>query len=254
MKSNVFEYEKIEDKRVVLLQSGGLDSNICAAILSHYGFEIHYLFVNYGQNTHEIELKTVKDVVNHYGGTLHCVDLKADWLMNNKLSKGNIDDWNAEGDFNTIDEGTYVPLRNMFLLSLAGSLAEELNIPYICAALDGAEDVDGIPQCGTTDKHPTFVKKLEEAIREGSSMHHLYSKDITIMTPLIGLFKSEIIKLGIEFNADLSKSWSCYNSFDKPCGKCSACKERAKGFYQAGVKDPLMLKYDISVPLNKIFS
>lgn len=239
MNSYIPDYEKFEDKRVVLLQSGGLDSNICASIFNHFGFEIHHLFVNYGQNTAKKELSTVNKVVNHYGGILHTVDLKADWLLDNSLAKGDVRDVEANGQYNTVFTGVYVPLRNAFLLSLAGSLSEQLEIPYISAALDGLEDFDGVPCSGTTDKHPTFVKSIEAAINEGSSMYHIKGKSFTILTPLMGKYKRDIVKVGKEYNADMSLSWSCYNSYDKPCGVCSACAERKKGFYEAGIKDPL---------------
>ena len=253
MNSLVEKYSEIEDKRVVLLQSGGLDSNVCAAVLSKLGFEIHHLFVDYGQNTSNKERGFVSAIVEKYGGTLHTVSLKADWLLDNALAKGGINDWEAEGNFNTIEEGTYVPLRNAFLLSLAGSLADKLQIPYICAALDGYEDLDGNPLVGTTDKHPTFVKKVESALIEGSSMYHVNGHKFTILTPLMGSYKEDTIKLGEEYGADFSISWSCYNSEDKPCLKCSACKERARGFFYAGIKDPLLEKFGIEVPRNKIF-
>ena len=97
MNSYIPEYSQIEDKRIVLLQSGGLDSNICAAIFSSLGFEIHHLFVNHGQNTADRELETVKKLINHYGGTLHTVELKADWLEENTLAKGNVRDTEASG-------------------------------------------------------------------------------------------------------------------------------------------------------------
>lgn len=239
MNSYIPDYEKFEDKRVVLLQSGGLDSNICASILNKCGFEIHHLFVNYGQNTALKEFHAVSKIVNCYGGTLHSCKLNAEWLNDVALAKGDIKDTDAEGQFNTIDTGVYVPLRNAFLLSLAGSLAEKLQIPYICAALDGLEDLDGYPCSGTTDKHPTFVKRMENALTEGSMLYHINDKSFTILTPLMGKYKDDIVRIGIEYGADMSLSWSCYNSQDKPCGVCSACVARKQGFDKAGIKDPL---------------
>ena len=253
MNTDIESYKNFEDKRVVLLQSGGLDSNVCAAILSKLGFEIHHLFVDYGQNTNKKELSYVKQIVKKYGGILHSVSLEADWLLSTDLSRGNVQDWEAEGNFNTIEAGTYVPHRNAILLNLAGSLAEQLKIPYICSALDGDETFDGEPLVGTTDKHPTFVKKIEDALCEGSAFYHLDNKRFTILTPIMGCSKEDTIRLGQEYNADFSLSWSCYNSEEKPCLHCSACKARAQGFFYAGIEDPLLKKFGLKIPTNKIF-
>ena len=65
---------------------------------------------------------------------------------------------------------------------------------------------------GTTDKHPTFVKKIEDALCEGSAFYHLDNKRFTILTPIMGCSKEDTIRLGQEYNADFSLSWSCYNS------------------------------------------
>ena len=59
-------YGKIEDKRVVLLQSGGLDSCVLASLFNHFGFEVHHLFVDYGFNSADRDLRNVKKIVKKY--------------------------------------------------------------------------------------------------------------------------------------------------------------------------------------------
>ena len=59
-------YGKIENKRVVLLQSGGLDSCVLASLFHKFGFEIHHLFVDYGFNSAERDLRNVKKIVKKY--------------------------------------------------------------------------------------------------------------------------------------------------------------------------------------------
>jgi 7-cyano-7-deazaguanine synthase in queuosine biosynthesis len=58
-------------------------------------------------------------------------------------------------------------------------------------------------------------------------------------TPIIHLSKAEIVKKGIELNAPLQLTWSCYRSEDLACGTCDSCALRLRGFEQAGQTDPI---------------
>jgi len=62
---------------------------------------------------------------------------------------------------------------------------------------------------------------------------------IKIETPIIHLSKSEIVKKGIELNAPLHLTWSCYQNEDVACGICDSCALRLRGFQTAGVEDPI---------------
>lgn len=242
MERKPFNYDKIEDKRVVLLQSGGLDSNVIASIFNYYGFEMHHIFINYGQNMLEKEREYSKKIADYYGGTYQEVTLDLPWLKDTTCLVDNlVDEKDAEGTFNANETGVYVPMRNHIFVSIASSFAEAYKIPYVACAFDGAEDEDHKPLGGTTDKHPTFVAKLQDSVNEGSAMHHIENKDITILTPVMDLFKEEIIGLGLATEADMSISWSCYNKAEKPCGHCSACTVRANAFANLEMEDPSLV-------------
>lgn len=235
-------YENIEDKRVVLLQSGGLDSNVIASIFKHYGFEMHHVFVNYGQNMLEKEREYSKKIADYYGGTYQEVTIELPWLTKSTSLVGNIveADNNSDTPLGANECGVYVPMRNHLLLSIVGSYAESLNITNIACAFDGSEDFYGKPLGGTTDKHPTFVNCVEVSLNEGSAIKHIEHNYLQILTPVMDLYKHEIIQLGHKFNADLSLSWSCYNKGEKPCLVCPACVTRAEGFKRAELKDPII--------------
>lgn len=68
MQTNIKKIGEIKDKRVVLLQSGGLDSCFLANLFSYLGFEIHHVFVDYGQNSKEQEKRAVESIIREYGG------------------------------------------------------------------------------------------------------------------------------------------------------------------------------------------
>ena len=118
------------------------------------------------------------------------------------------------------------------MLSIATSWAEVLkaNAIYIGAV---AEDSSGYPDC-----RPEFYAAFEKAIETGTKPDTF----IKIKTPIIHLSKAEIIKKGLELNAPLHLSWSCYRSEDLACGTCDSCALRLRGFARAGEIDPIVYK------------
>ena len=65
---------------------------------------------------------------------------------------------------------------------------------------------------------------------------------LKIETPIIHLSKHDIIAKGIELNAPLHLTWSCYQNEDEACGECDSCALRLRGFQTAGVEDPIPYK------------
>ena len=59
---------------------------------------------------------------------------------------------------------------------------------------------------------------------------------IKIITPIINLSKSEIVKKGVELNAPLELTWSCYQNEDEACGVCDSCALRLRGFQRQELK------------------
>ena len=193
METNIRKINKFKDKRVVLLQSGGLDSCVLASILKYLGFEIHHLFVDYGQNAREQERKSVEKIVNSVGGELHCVTLDMPWLKDSTVLAGHeVGEYDVPQQMGCVIAGTYVPMRNHVLLSIASSLAESLDIQYIASGIDGKENFFHKPLTGCPDKHPTFVKKFEQSISEGSSLKHMKHGKYTLITPFVGATKEDI--------------------------------------------------------------
>lgn len=245
MQTNIKKMGNIKDKRVVLLQSGGLDSCFLASLFSYLGFDIHHVFVDYGQNSKEQEKKAVEAIVKEYGGTLHCVELKLPWLKDSTVLVEDQEVKNADvpRQFGAVKVGVYVPMRNHVLLSIAGSLAESLDIQYIASGIDGKQNIFGKPITGTPDKHPNFVKALENSLSEGSVLKHINGKEFTILCPLVGVEKYDTIAYGTRFlNTKWELSWSCYNNSKEPCGTCGACVDRQMCFDYLGLKDPAIQK------------
>ena len=124
---------------------------------------------------------------------------------------------------------SYVPFRNANMLSIAVSWAEVIGASriYIGAV---AEDSSGYPDC-----RPEFYEAFQQTINTGTKP----DTHIKIRTPIIDFSKAEIVKKGIELNAPLQLTWSCYRNADLACGTCDSCALRLRGFEQAGEKDPI---------------
>lgn len=247
MKASKFDLLNIkpEDRKVVLLQSGGLDSCYLACLLNYYGFEIHHIFIDYGQNSKDKEWDSALNIMKTYGGTIQRVTLDMPWLKESDILNGGVavSRPDLEREMGAVKSGVYVPMRNMLFLSIASSYAEAHEIMYIATGVDGFQDRDGKPLGGTPDKHPNFVLKLEEALRESSVMHHMKHKDFEILCPIIGFEKVNTISQGLGIDCDFTNSWSCYNATDKPCLSCDTCLSRAYAFDFLGYEDPTLVKY-----------
>jgi 7-cyano-7-deazaguanine synthase len=91
------------------------------------------------------------------------------------------------------------------------------------------QDSSGYPDCRPA-YYDAFNALIEKGTKEG---------DIRVVTPLIGLRKSEIVRLGVELGAPLHVSWSCYSGEAAACGVCESCALRLRAFRQAGCEDPI---------------
>ena len=54
--------------------------------------------------------------------------------------------------------------------------------------------------------------------------------------------KAEIARLAVQIKAPIHLTWSCYQGMDNPSGICDSCILRAKGFREAGIKDPALME------------
>lgn len=235
--------DAVQDKRVVLLQSGGMDSCVLACVLHKLGYEIHHLFIHYGQNSETEEKAAVHRIISAYGGKLHEVTLNIPWWTNSAIVGGKeVECFDVQGDLASVQTNIYVAMRNQVFLSIAASLAESLNIKYIAAGLDGRQNIFGHVTSGTPDKHRAYVKKFERSITEGSVIKHVNHDRFELIVPIVDNEKEDTIKLGMKFNCDFTLSWTCYNSGDIPCGECAACVDRIRHFKNLGMVDPIVYK------------
>lgn len=207
-----------------------MDSCVTAAIALRESDETAFLHISYGQRTENRERKAFNDIADHYGVEKR-LDISIEHLA--KIGGSSLTDENikvTEADLASKEIPTsYVPFRNANMLSIAVSWAEIIgaNAIYIGAV---AEDSSGYPDC-----RPEFYEAFQKTIYTGTKP----DTHIEIRTPIINLTKAEIVKKGIELNAPLHLTWSCYRSEGLACGKCDSCALRLRGFERAGMNDPI---------------
>lgn len=215
----------------VVLVSGGMDSLVCAAEANEKHQELALLHLNYGQKTEKKELESFHKIADFYHvpkerrKIIDVTFLKQ--IGGSSLTDEAISVKNYKGDSDEIPD-SYVPFRNTHIIAMAVSWSEVINAKKIFI---GAvfEDSSGYPDC-----RPSYYEAYNKLIKEGTK-----AGDISIITPVIYLKKSEIVKRALTLKAPLEFSWSCYARNDLACGICDSCALRLRGFKEAGVKDPI---------------
>ncbi len=122
---------------------------------------------------------------------------------------------------------TYVPHRNLILLSLAAAYAEARGIRDVYY---GAQRQD---RYGYWDCTNDFLVRLNRLLKLNRR------KAVRVHAPFVGMRKTDELRLGMEMGVDYAQTWSCYRGGTLPCGKCPACLERKAAFREVNVVDPL---------------
>jgi 7-cyano-7-deazaguanine synthase len=219
-------------ERAIVLLSGGMDSCVCAALAAR-DCSAAALHISYGQRTEERERQSFLAICDR-------LNIRDKLVVRNEalrvIGGSALTDENIAvpatgcGGHATTGEipVTYVPFRNAHFLSVAVSWAEVLGAAkiYIGAV---EQDSSGYPDC-----RPAYYEAFNQVIKAGTK-----EGGIEIVTPLIHLRKSEIVRLGLELNAPLDLTWSCYSRQDQACGVCDSCVLRLRAFAAAGATDPI---------------
>jgi 7-cyano-7-deazaguanine synthase len=223
-----------EERKAVVLLSGGLDSATTLAIAKEQGYACYALSFSYGQR-HCSELAAAQRVAQAMGVDVHkTVTIDLGGIGGSALTDTSIPLPNQ------LQEGipvTYVPARNTLFLSIALGWAEVLGATDIFIGVN-AVDYSGYPDC-----RPEFIEAFENLARlatkagvEGAQFH--------IRTPLIHLSKAEIIQEGMRLGLNYSLTVSCYGADEqgRACGVCDSCRLRKAGFENAGIPDPTIYR------------
>jgi 7-cyano-7-deazaguanine synthase len=224
--------------KVIVILSGGMDS---ATVLAHacgkYGrSNVLALTFDYGQR-HRKEIDAARGLAAYYGIQHQIFSLDLTQIGGSALTDKDIDVPEFEKDAIAMERTgvaiTYVPMRNTIFISLAAAYAESLGYQRILTGMNYI-DAGGYPDC-----RPEYVAIMNAMLAVGSRDKPY------VEAPLINMTKADIVKYGQELRVPWHLTWSCYNGQRHPCGACNACQQRAKGFSEAKVVDPLVRKVEM---------
>lgn len=214
-----------------------MDSCVTAAeaIHRHGASHVGLLHASYGQRTEAREARAFSGIAKFYGIEQKLV-VQLDYFRaigGSALTDDTIavpeNELGAPAPHGSAIPVTYVPFRNAHFLSIAVSWAEAIGANEIYIGAVG-EDSSGYPDC-----RPDYYEAFQELIRRGTKPE----TQIEIVTPVIRLRKSQIIRRGVELGAPLHLTWSCYQGEELACGTCDSCLLRLRAFAEAGVADPV---------------
>ncbi len=225
----------IERNRAILLLSGGVSSAVVGGLAARLGFALHALTVNYGQ-MHAREIESARQVASWLNVDSHVVlDLPLQDICVSPLTGSGVIP--LDRSIEQIRQGgiapTYVPGRNLILLSLGSAYAESL------AALMLFIGVNASAGGTNPDSRGEFLSAFIEAVGQGTRMGQT-GQPFQFGAPLLRVDQSEVVKLGVELGLDFGITWSCFRPTEnqKPCGRCDSCRCRRLAFDMAGVSDP----------------
>jgi 7-cyano-7-deazaguanine synthase len=225
--------------KAVVLLSGGMDSCVTAAI-ANQTHRLALLHASYGQRTERRERRAFDEIADFYGVRERLVvrfdafaQIGGSALTDQRINVP------ESGEALSPHAGipvTYVPFRNAHFLSAAVSWAEVIGASAIFIGAV-TEDSSGYPDC-----RPEYYQAFQGVIREGTRPE----THIEIVTPVIAMHKSEIVRRGVELGAPLQFTWSCYQFDEAACGACDSCRLRLRAFADAGVRDPIAYRAQVA--------
>lgn len=218
------------EKALVVL-SGGQDSTTCLFwAVERFGRDnVSSITFDYGQK-HRIELDCARDVAAAAGVANVCLPidtfaaLGGDALTDASVAVSSATD--ADTDLPV----TFVAGRNLIFLTFAAAYAYRHDARHLVTGV-AQTDYSGYPDC-----REETITALQKAISLGMD------REFTIHTPLMHCSKKQTVELAVQLGAleAMALTHTCYNGRRPPCGDCQACRLRAKGFAEAGVRDPLL--------------
>ena len=221
-----------EVKRVLMVASGGLDSTVAATKLIRDGYEVTLLHFNYRHKAERREVEAIREVARRLSLPLIEVDTDLFKIVGSTpLIDGEVrKDRGGEEGAEFAHE--WVPARNLVFTSVAIAIAEARGYDAVALGVN-LEEAGAYP-----DNEMEFVRLLNALSPYATGPN----KRVDVLMPVGNLVKHEIVKLGVQLNAPLDATWSCYEGGERHCGRCGPCYMRRKAFEVNGLVDPVPYK------------
>lgn len=225
----------------IVVLSGGQDSTTCLFWAKDLGFEVHAVTFDYNQrHAREIEaaakVAKLAGVLSHEIITMGPVLKGTSPLVSDNALEQYADHKSLPGGL----EKTFVPMRNQMFLTIAANRAYIHNAEALVTGVC-EEDYGGYPDC-----RQQFIHALAHACNLGTfTGEDGAPASLAILTPLMRLTKKATVDLALTLPgcyAALAWTHTSYDGAYPPVGHDHATLLRAKGFEEANVPDPLVLR------------
>jgi 7-cyano-7-deazaguanine synthase len=214
-------------KRALVVASAGLDSTVVAAKMQHDGFDVTLLHYRYGCKAGGPEQEAIKRIAQRMEVPLVFLDLDFSKFTGGSPLFGGAEISSGVAGSEYAHE--WVPARNLVMLANAVAYAEANNHDVIALG-NNLEESGAYPDNEEEFTH-LLDGVLDYAVQEG--------RQVRLVAPVGHLMKHEIVRLGVDINAPLDLTWSCYKDGDKHCGECGPCFMRRTAFERNGLTDPV---------------
>jgi 7-cyano-7-deazaguanine synthase len=208
-------------EKISVLASGGLDSSVLIAKLAADA-EVYPIYVRCGFAWEDMELKGLQSFLD----ALHNRNVMPTTVLSTPTSVLYGDHWSVTGArvpaADEPDENTYLPGRNILLISLAAIWGSTHGVSRIAIGSLGGNPFP--------DATPEFFETFARALSMG------LGHNVKIEAPLRGFHKEDLIKQFKDLPLELTLTCMAPKDFQH-CGQCNKCFERQQAFQKAGVVD-----------------
>ena len=207
--------------KVAVLASGGLDSSVLIAKLAADA-EVYPIYVRCGFKWEDAELAVLRLFVD----ALENQRVRPTIELSAPVAALYGDHWSVTGErvpaADEPDENTYLPGRNILLISLAAIWCSTHGVGRIAIGSLGGNPFP--------DATPEFFESFGRDLSRG--LKH----EIAIEAPLRGFHKDELLRQFKELPLELTLTCMAPEG-SRHCGRCNKCFERQQAFAKAGVFD-----------------
>lgn len=224
-----------------MVLSGGQDSTTCLFWARQQFDRLHAITFDYEQR-HRREIEAAKKVAELAGVVSHEIIAVGPVLAGTSPLTDPDAVLETYADFAEMDriigdrvEKTFVPMRNALFLTLAANRAAVMSVQNVVTGVC-QQDNANYPDC-----RASFIGAMEDAMNEALGV----PEAVIIHAPLMDMTKAETVQLAMRLPGCMDAlAWShtAYSGEYPPVTNDHASVLRARGFEEAGVPDPLILR------------